>query len=129
MTDPSISDIISEATENARAYVNVQLDHIKLTTAEKLAKISSWIITNFLLAIMLALVLGFATVAVVLLLGRAMDNYPLAFFFGAVIHLALAGWVLWMRKKMIAEPLLRVFLKELFEDKKDDDDELEQPKA
>jgi ABC-type multidrug transport system fused ATPase/permease subunit len=118
MSDPNISELINELGENAKAYANTRIDYYKLLTAEKAAKASSWVITNFLLAIILALVLGFASLAGAIALGKALDNYPLALALTSIFYILLATFILLVRKKFIAEPLLRKFIKELFEEDK-----------
>lgn len=119
--EKGIEDIFSDAKE----YVDIRVEHIRLTAVEKGAKIFADLITNgaVILCFMLAFLFGTFTLA--LFLSDVLGSYTRGFGCVAGIYIVLAIIVYLTKDKFMEPGLINLFIRKYFDKvaDKDDDDE------
>ncbi|MEJ5993733.1 phage holin family protein [Pedobacter sp. Du54] len=119
--EKGIEDIFLDAKE----YVDIRVEHIRLTAVEKGAKIFADLITNgtVILCFMLAFLFGTFTLA--LFLSDVLGNYTRGFGCVAGIYIVLAVIVYLTKDKFMEPGLINLFIRKYFDKvaDKDDDDE------
>ena len=104
-----------ETAEYARQYVKLQLDYLRLETAEKVAKASSALITVLAVAFLGLFALLMLTLAAGFYLGQLWGSYPLAFLCVAGFYLVLALLVWLFKDRLLTNPLLTTIIRSFFD--------------
>ena len=109
--------LVSELKE----YVNTRVAQVKLSIAEKLSKVVTYIIMSFVLALVFLLFIVLLSVAGAVVIGQWLNNMWLGFLIMAFIVLLL-GFILWMAKdSMLRKPITNKMIKALFENETEDE--------
>lgn len=109
-----------ELADNIKEYVNVKLDAVKLSVAEKSSKIFSNVIASSIFALTIIFFLIFFSVALAYFLAKFLGNTWSGFLIVSGIYLLIALLVLAFKERMIRIPLINSILSQMF---KDDDGE------
>lgn len=113
-TEPFL-EAAGETAEYARQYAKLQLDYLRLETAEKMAKAASSLVSTLAVAALGLLALMMLTLAAGFYLGKLWDSYPLAFLAVAGFYALLALLVLVFKKQLLTNPLLTTFIRSFFD--------------
>jgi hypothetical protein len=108
---------IEALVEKIKTYLNTRLDELKLSAAEKTARILSVLVAVLLAALMFFLFLTILMIGISLLIGEWLHSYWLGFFItaGLVLVLALIGWQ--TRDRWLRIPIMNLLLGVFFNDK------------
>lgn len=104
-----------ETVEFARQYLEQQGELIRLEAAERVAKVSSALVTFFVLIVFAMLFLFMLSIAAAFWLAEMMGSYGVAFLTIAAVHALLGGTMFLFRRKLITDPALRTVLSAFFE--------------
>ena len=105
-----------ETVEYARQYIEQQGELLRLEAAERLAKVISTLVTFFVLAFFVMLVLVMLSIAAALWLGKMLDSYVAAFLIIAIIYAGLGVLFYFFRLRFITNPALGAMLSAFFEE-------------
>jgi len=105
---------IEGLAERLKAYLNTRLSQLKLSAAEKTAKISSVLIAVLLTALVFFLFLTIFSMGIALLIGELLGNYWLGFMImsGLILLLGLWGWV--SKDRWLRIPIMNLLIGILF---------------
>ena len=120
--EKGIEDIFSDAKE----YVDIRVEHIRLSAVEKGAKIFADLITSGAVIVSFILAFLFASFTLALFLSDVLGSYARGFGCVAAIYLLLSIIVYLTKDKYIEKLLVNMFIKRYFDkvaDKDDDDEE------
>lgn len=112
---------IDELVVHTKAYMNNQIDIVKLNAAEKGSKIMATVITMAISFLVFGLCIVFASFALAFVFAKLTGELYWGFLIVAGIYFLL-GFFLWLlREKLLRIPILNALLKQLFkeEDEKD----------
>lgn len=104
-----------ETAEYARQYANLQLQHLRLEAAEKLAKVSSAVMVILIVAALGLLALLMLTVAAGFYLGQIWHSYPLGFLCMAGFYALVALVVWYFQERWLTNPLLTTIIRSFFD--------------
>lgn len=112
-------NLIEALIEKIKSYLNTRLSELKLTTAEKTARIVSILIAVLLAALVFFLFLTLLMVGVSLLIGEWLQSYWLGFFItaGIILIVAMIGWQ--TRDRWLRVPIMNLLLDVFFKDNSD----------
>lgn len=117
--EKGIEDIFSDAKE----YVDIRVEHIRLSAVEKGAKIFADLITNGAVIICFMLAFLFGTFTLALFLSDIMGSYTRGFGCVAGIYILLA-FIVYLTKDRFMEPgLVNLFIRKYFDKVADKDDD------
>lgn len=105
-----------ETVEYARQYFEQQGELLRLEAAERLAKVTSALITFLVLALLGMLVLALLSVAAALWIGRMVESYALAFLIVAAAYALLGVLMYVFRTRLITNPALSAVLDSFFDE-------------
>ncbi len=108
---------IEALAEKLKAYLNTRLEEVKLSAAEKSARLLSTLVAVLLAALLLFLFLTFLLIGVALLIGKWLHSYWIGFFVTAGIILVLGGWGWQTRDRWLRIPIMNLLLAVFFNDK------------
>jgi hypothetical protein len=113
---------IEALVEKLKNYLNTRLAELKLSTAEKTARVLSIMIAVLLAALMFFLFLTIVMIGVALLIGEWLNNYWLGFFItaGIILICATIGWQ--TRDRWLRIPIMNLLLAVFFNEKDDETD-------
>ena len=114
-----ILESLGEGYGYIQQIINKRIDYLKLEAAETASTVISALITLFILMFMGITVLGFATIAIAMFIGRALDNYALAFLIITGFYLLITIIVYMLRHKLITNPVLTMVISKFFESEDD----------
>ncbi len=117
--EKDIGDLFSDAKE----YVEVRVEHIRLSAVEKGAKIFADLITNGAVIMCFMLAFLFGTFTLALYLSDVFGNYTRGFGCVAGIYVLLAIIVYLTKDKYMEQGLVNLFIRKYFDkvaDKEDD---------
>lgn len=116
MAFQDIKDDIGQIQEETKALINSNVAYFKLW-GFKVAMKSTTIVLKFLLIMLFAtLFILFASLALALVIGNAMDNYVCGFLIVAGFYLLLAIFVSFIKPKVVEGKILRKFSEIFFND-------------
>jgi len=98
---------IGELNHSAKQYFQTKVDLIKISLLEKTTKMSTSLLTFFVVAMILIWILVFIAAAFAAWYGKTYDNYFQGILIAAGGLLVLAILFLLFRKQIITPPLLR----------------------
>jgi pilus assembly protein TadC len=104
-----------ETIQHARQYLEQQGDLIRLEVAERLAKVSSALVTFFVLSIFAILFFSMLSIAGAFWLSKLLGSYEAAFLTIAFVHALLGALVYLFRRRLITNPSVRAVLEAFFE--------------
>ncbi|MGF1923563.1 MAG: phage holin family protein [Bacteroidia bacterium] len=116
---------IEEIFSDAKEYVDIRVEHIRLSAVEKGAKIFADLITNGAVIFCFTLAFLFGTFTLALFLSDVLGSYTRGFGCVAGIYIILA-FIVYLTKDKYMEPgLINLFIRKYFYKlaDKDDDDE------
>jgi hypothetical protein len=105
---------IEGLAERLKAYLNTRLSQVKLSAAEKTAKVSSVLIALLLAALVFFLFLTILSVGIALLIGEWLGSYWLGFMIMSGIILVLGGWGWLTRDRWLRIPIMNMLIGILF---------------
>jgi hypothetical protein len=114
-----LEDIFSDAKE----YIDVRVEHAKLSIVEKGSKIFADLITNVAVFICFKLAFLFASFTLALYLSEVLGSNVKGFGCVAAIYLLLSIIVYLTKEKYIEKLLVNLFIKKYFDKVADKDDE------
>jgi signal transduction histidine kinase len=101
---------IEALAEKLKTYLNTRLTEVKLSAAEKIAKVVSVFISVLLAALMFFLFLTILLIGIALLIGEWLQNYWLGFFITAGLVLVLGGIGWQTRDRWLRMPIMNLLL-------------------
>ncbi len=113
-----------ELASAVKEYVDVRLDAVKLSVAEKTSAVVANVVAGLVVAVLLVFFLLFGSIALALLLGHWMGAWWLGFLTVAGLYLLL-GLITWLaRGRLIRLPVMNAMIRQLFTriDYDDEDD-------
>lgn len=112
-------ELVSEVKE----YINVKLDALKLTVAEKISRIAAVIIAGAVVAVAILFFVIFLSIALGYLLGEIFNSIWLGFLTVAGLYL-LIGLIIWSgKRKLIQIPIMNSILAQWSLKEEEDDEE------
>ena len=116
-----VFDKTEELAENIEELMNVKLDSVKLSIAEKSSRVASNLIAGIIVGIAITCFVIFFSVALAYFLGLYLGNVSSGFLIVSGIYLLLALIIRIFKEKMIRIPIMNSILWQLT--KEDDDNE------
>lgn len=113
-TEPFL-EAAGETAEYARQYVKLQLDYLRLETAEKVAKATSSLVATLAVATLGLIALLMLTIAAGFYLGGLWHSYPLAFLCISAFYVLLALLVWMFKDRLLTNPLLTNIIRSFFD--------------
>lgn len=107
---------IGELNHSTKQYFQTKVDLIKISLLEKTTKITSFLVTFYVLASVLIWILVFIAAAFVAWYGKTNGNYYHGILLAAGGLLILFVLFILFRKKIITQTLLRNYSEILFQD-------------
>lgn len=120
--EKNLEDIFADA----QAYVDIRVEHTKLSILEKASKLFADLITNAAVIICFVLAFLFASITLALYLSDILGSYAAGFGCVAGIYLFLSIIVFLTKDKYIEKFLINMFIRKYFDkvaDKEEDDEE------
>lgn len=105
---------IEGLAERLKAYLNTRLSQLKLSAAEKTAKVSSVLIAVLLAALVFFLFLTIFSMGIALLIGELLGSYWVGFLImsGLILLLGVWGWV--SKDRWLRIPIMNMLISILF---------------
>ena len=121
-----MSDVFEKAEELAghvKEYVNLKVDAVKLTVAEKTSSLVANLAAGIVVAVMILFVVIFASIAGAIALSEWLANPWAGFLIVAGIYL-LIGIITWAgRGRLIRFPVMNAIIQQLYSNDNDKEDE------
>lgn len=117
-TDTLMEDL-GEGIGYIHAYVEQEIESVKLTAAEKISIATSTIVSGLILTLLAAAMLLFASLALSYYLGSLMNSTALGFLAVAGIYLLILLMVYLFRKRLITDNIVEVVIQFLFDEEED----------
>jgi Putative Actinobacterial Holin-X, holin superfamily III len=111
---------IEALVEKLKNYLNTRLAELKLSAAEKTARVLSVLVAVLMAALMFFLFLTILMVGIALLIGEWLHSYWLGFFITAGIILVCAGIGWQTRDRWLRIPIMNLLLAVFFNEKGDE---------
>lgn len=115
-TPEEILHAAGETVEYARQYVQYQGDIIRLEAAERVAKVTSSLITAMVLGVIGVLVLVMLSIAAGFWLSTLLGSHAQAFLVIAAAYVVIGGGLFALRRTLITVPSLDFVLDAFFDD-------------
>ena len=109
---------VEELALHIKAYIQIEIELIKLLFAEKLSKILSNFLAIMLLIWLLLIGILFASLSLAFLIGERLGKMSTGFIIVSLIYLLLAVVIWYLRERIIRIPILNVILSQLFDSQK-----------
>jgi hypothetical protein len=109
---------IESLIDEGKRYVQTRLDEMKLSAADKSARLLSLTVSVFLTAAVFFLFFVLISVALAFFIGDWLGSRPIGFLIVAGIGLLGALWIWSMRETWIRRPIRNALLRVLFEEEK-----------
>lgn len=108
---------------DAKEYVDLRVEYIRLSVIEKASKLFADLITNAVVLVCFVLAFLFGTFTLALFLSSELGSYTKGFGCVALIYLVLAIIVYLAKDKFLEKRLTNMFIRNYFEKVADKDDE------
>lgn len=108
---------------DAKEYVDMRVEYIRLSVIEKASKLFADLITNAVVLVCFVLAFLFGTFTLALFLSSELGSYTKGFGCVALIYLVLAIIVYLAKDKFLEKRLTNMFIRNYFEKVADKDDE------
>lgn len=112
-----------ELADNIKELVNVKLDSVKLTVAEKSSKVASNIISAIIVALIAIFFIVFFSVALAYFLADVLSSTWAGFLIVSAIYLLAAIIVHLTKERVIRIPIMNSILSQLSKDEEDNEED------
>lgn len=112
-----------ELADNIKELVNVKLDSVKLSVAEKSSKLASNLIAGIIIAVAVTCFIIFFSVALAYFLASFLGNVWSGFLIVSGIYLLAAIIIRVLKEKIIRIPLMNSILSQLIKEEEDDEED------
>ncbi len=103
-----------ELAMQLKAYINTEIELVKLTLAEKLSKLLSNFIALIFVGVIFFLFILFTSLSLAYLIGEWTGKIWIGFLMVAVIYF-LMGIITWLtREKLLQVPIMNAIIRQLF---------------
>ena len=109
---------VEELALHIKAYIQTEIELIKLLFAEKLSKILSNFLAIMVLIWLLLIGILFASLSLAFLIGERLGKMSTGFIIVSLIYLLLAVLIWYLRERIIRIPILNGILSQLFDSQK-----------
>ena len=109
---------VEELALHIKAYIQTEIELIKLLFAEKLSKILSNFLAIMVLIWLLLIGILFASLSLAFLIGERLGKMSTGFIIVSLIYLLLAVLIWYLRERIIRIPILNGILSQLFDSEK-----------
>jgi predicted membrane-bound spermidine synthase len=109
---------VEELALQIKAYIQTEIELIKLLFAEKLSKILSNFLAIMVLIWLLLIGILFASLSLAFLIGERLGKMSTGFIIVSLIYLLLAVVIWYLRERIIRIPILNGILSQLFDSQK-----------
>ena len=111
-----------ELAEHIKEYVNIRIDSVKLSAAEKSSKLTANIFAALIAAFVFLLFIVFASTALAFVFSKLTGEFYWGFLIVAGIYLII-GLIVWsMRERILRIPIMNAILQQLFNEEDDDEE-------
>lgn len=117
---------LEELLSDAKEYVDMRVEYIRLSLVEKASKLFADLITNVVVLVCFVLAFLFGTFTLALFLSSELGSYTKGFGCVALIYLVLAIIIYLAKDKFLEKRLTNIFIRNYFEKVADKDDEDDQ---
>lgn len=114
---------IEELADSIKAYVNTSIESVKLNAADKAAGVIGNLVAVLLVMVVLLFFIGFASIALAIVLGEWIGIQWAGFLMVAVFYLLIAIIMWFARGSLIRIPVMNALIQQLF--KNDEEDSLQ----
>lgn len=97
-----------------KAYVNTEIELVKLTVAEKVSKVFSDLLALAFVGAFLLFFILFASLALAWLVGEWLDKSWAGFLIVAIFYLLLGIIAWYAREKLLRVPIMNAIIREIF---------------
>ncbi len=105
---------VEELALHIKAYIQTEIELIKLLFAEKLSKILSNFLAIMVLIWLLLIGILFASLSLAFFIGERLGKMSTGFIIVSLIYLLLAVLIWYLRERIIRIPILNGILSQLF---------------
>lgn len=116
MADRKISEMLGDILENIKEYLQNYAQYFGYLATEKGVKITSFVLTNFIVALASAFFLNIVIIALTFYFGYVNDAIGGSFLFIAIFYVVLSLIFIIFRKPLIKKPLQRQMVRFVFTD-------------
>ena len=109
---------VEELALHIKAYIQTEIELIKLLFAEKLSKILSNFLAIMVLIWLLLIGILFASLSLAFFIGERFGKMSTGFIIVSLIYLLLAVLIWYLRERIIRIPILNGILSQLFDSEK-----------
>lgn len=109
---------VEELALHIKAYIQTEIELIKLLFAEKLSKILSNFLAIMVLIWLLLIGILFASLSLAFFIGERLGKMSTGFIIVSLIYLLLAVVIWYLRERIIRIPILNGILSQLFDSQK-----------
>ncbi len=109
---------VEELALQIKAYIQTEIELIKLLFADKLSKILSNFLAIMVLIWLLLIGILFASLSLAFLIGERLGKMSTGFIIVSLIYLLLAVVIWYLRERIIRIPILNGILSQLFDSQK-----------
>ena len=109
---------VEELALQIKAYIQTEIELIKLLFAEKLSKILSNFLAIMVLIWLLLIGILFASLSLAFFIGERLGKMSTGFIIVSMIYLLLAVVIWYLRERIIRIPILNGILSQLFDSQK-----------
>jgi predicted membrane channel-forming protein YqfA (hemolysin III family) len=107
---------------NIKAFIQTEIELIKLRFAEKLSKSLSNFIALMIYIWLILIFILFISISLAIFIGEWLGKISIGFFIVSLLYLFIAFITWHWREKLIRIPILNGILKQLFENKNGDEE-------
>lgn len=100
MAFSKITEHIDELNQGIRAYVDAKLDYLELSFLKKTAKLYAKMASMMMAGFLFIMFLGMLSIAVAIVIGRALEELSLGFFIVSGFYLILSIVIFIFRKRL-----------------------------
>ncbi len=118
----NLSDNINELGDVTKKYVQTRIDLVKLTVLSKATQVTSYLISNLILALGGALILFFVLVAFVVWYGQTYGDYLTGLLLAIGVLVVLFVLFALFRNQLISSMVLRKYSSMLFEEEEEEEE-------
>ncbi|MHA7111255.1 hypothetical protein [Sunxiuqinia elliptica] len=118
----NLSDNINELSDVTKKYVQTRIDLVKLTVLSKATQVTSYLISNLILALGGALILFFVLAAFVVWYGQTYGDYLTGLLLAIGVLVVLFVLFALFRNQLISSMVLRKYSSMLFEEEEEEEE-------
>lgn len=107
-------EVLGKAFDEAKDYMNLRLELLKIETAEKSARLTAYVLSSLMLLFIGFFTLLFVSLVAGIYFSRYWDNYFLGFGLIGMIYLFLFLVILILKKFIIHRPVINAIIRLFF---------------